>query len=95
MILLNPLRIIDPLTQKLMSSSCSQYQAIKLEFRRIRAEIMSEMETIEREITTNYPPVPANKLEATKKSIEKWIHKYEMRTRFSIKKIIDGSTERN
>ena len=56
---------------------------------------MSEMETIEREITTNYPPVPANKLEATKKSIEKWIHKYEMRTRFSIKKIIDGSTERN
>lgn len=56
---------------------------------------MSEMETIEREITTNYPPVPANKLEVTQKSIEKWIHKYEMRTRFSVKKIIDGNTERN
>ena len=35
-ILSNPLRIIDPLSSNIMSSSCSQYNFIKAEFRRIR-----------------------------------------------------------
>ena len=40
-ILSNPLRIIDPLTLNVMSSSCAQYNSIKSEFRRIRADILA------------------------------------------------------
>ena len=42
----NPLKIIDPLNGKLMSSSCFQYNNIKAEWRRIRSEILAIEELV-------------------------------------------------
>jgi hypothetical protein len=46
----NPLKIIDPLNGKLMSSSCFQFNSIKAEWRRIRGEILRIEELVEGEI---------------------------------------------
>lgn len=42
----NPLRIIDPLSTKLISSSCFQYNNIKAEFKRIHKNIIATFDSI-------------------------------------------------
>ena len=86
----NPLRIVDPLTNRIMSGSCYLYPQIKSEFRRIYKELIEGRESIEKEVelTVNGSEIP--KLLENKKTMDKWINKYEARSGFSIKDILEG-----
>lgn len=87
----NLLKIVDPLSGKIMSSSCYQYNNIKAEFRRIKNEILSLEGLVEKEIElcfTNNAEIM--KMLTNKKTFDKWINKFEARSGFSILNIING-----
>ena len=73
-----------------MGGSCYQYNTIKGEFRRIRNEILEEQNLVQKELEFCYSANEASKMLANKKSVDRWMHKYEIQSGFSIQKIING-----
>ena len=83
------LKIIDPITNRLMSSSCIEYTNIKIEFKRISRELESWREQIEEELKTGgVSPADLLRLGGSRKSIEKWLNRFEGKHPVSLQKVI-------
>lgn len=85
----SPLRLVDPITGRLMSSSCHQYPAIRHNLRQIYEELQGLEQVIEEDIRGT--GMQANDLRAMlqgKKGVEKWVSRFEQRHGNVVRRIL-------
>ena len=81
---------MDPISNKIMNSSCNEYNNIKKEFKRILQQIYQLQDRIEEEMKqSGVSIVEMGKMMQSKKGVDKWINKFQNKYGNSIRYIIN------